>query len=170
MTTSKLNQYGTLIIILLVAIIITGSIVAWSRYGRSQPIEISISPAQELLLGEIYIGGAVINPGFYPLKAEDSIEDIIQAAVGTTSSADLTRLKLDIPRMGEEQRLQKIDINWAEAWLLQALPGIGEARAQAIIDYRNQNRPFHNIYDLIEVEGIGTTTYEKIKHLITVAD
>ena len=169
MATSKLNQYWTLIIILLVVIIITGSIAAWSRYGRSQPIEISIPPAQELQ-GGIYIDGAITNPGFYPLKAEDSIEALIQAAGGTANNADLTKLKLYVPLVGEEQQLQKIDINRAEAWLLQALPGIGETRAQAIIDYRNQNGSFHNIYELARVEGIGATTYEKIKHLITVAD
>jgi len=170
MTTSKRNQYWTLITILLVVIIITGSLVAWSRYGRSQPIEISILPAQELLPGEIYISGAVTNPGFYSLKAEDSIEALIQAAGGTTSSADPTKLKLYISQLGDEQQPQKIDINRAEAWLLQALPGIGDTRAQAIIDYRNQNGPFHKTYELVKVEGIGTTTYQQIKHLITVAD
>jgi len=50
------------------------------------------------------------------------------------------------------------------------LPGIGEVRAQAIIDYRRQNGPFHNISELTKVEGIGTATYEQIKQLITVAD
>jgi competence protein ComEA len=170
MTIGKLNKYWTLITILLVVIIIAGGIVAWSRYSRSQPIEISISPTQELLPSEIYISGAVINPGLYPLKAGDSLEDIIQAAGGITSSADLNKLKLHIPQMGEEQLLQKIDINRAETWLLQALPEIGETRAQAIIDYRDQNGLFHNTYELTKVEGIGITTYEKIKHLITVAD
>ena len=65
---------------------------------------------------------------------------------------------------------QKINLNRAEAWLLEALPEIGESRAQAIIDYREQNGPFHNINELIKVEGIGTATYEKIKDRITVAD
>ncbi|MBA7707504.1 hypothetical protein ES703_116378 [subsurface metagenome] len=169
MTTSKFNQYWTLIIILLVVIIAIGGLVAWSRYSRSQPIEISISPIQELQ-GEIYIGGAAANPGFYPLKAGDSIESLIQAAGGTTGSADFSRLKLYIPQIADEEPPQKVDINRAEAWLLQALPGIGEVRAQAIIDYRQQNERFHNIQELTKVEGIGATTYEKIKHLITVAD
>jgi len=169
MTTSKFNQYWTLIIILLVVIIAIGGLVAWSRYSRSQPIEISISPIQELQ-GEIYIGGAAANPGFYPLKAGDSIESLIQAAGGTTGSADLSSIELYIPKIIEGQQPQKIDLNRAEAWLLQALPGIGEVRAQAIIDYRQQNERFHNIQELTKVEGIGLTTYERIKHLITVAD
>jgi comEA protein len=65
---------------------------------------------------------------------------------------------------------QKIDINRAEAWLLEALPGIGPSKAQAIIDYRQQNGGFHTIIEITEVEGIGLSIYEQIKDLITVAD
>ncbi len=169
MITSKFSQYWTLITILLVAIIAISSIVLWSRYSRSQPLEISI-PTARALQGEIYIGGAVSNPGFYSLKAGDTIEALIQAAGGTTDSADFNQLKLYIPQTEEEEQPQKINLNRAEVWLLEALPGIGETRAQAIIDYRQQNGPFNNIKELIKVEGIGTATYEKIKHLITVAD
>ncbi len=169
MITSKFSQYWTLITILLIAIIAISSIVLWSRCSRSQPIEISMPTAQELQ-GEIYIGGAVSNPGFYPLKTGDTVEALIQAAGGTTDSADLGWLNLYIPQAGEGEQPQKIDLNRAEAWLLEALPGIGESRAQAIIDYREQNGLFSNIKELTKVEGIGTATYEKIKHLITVAD
>jgi len=169
MIISKPNKYWMLVIILLIAIIATGSVIVWSRYSPSQPVEISTPPSQELE-GEIYIGGAVTSPGFYPLKTGDSLGDIIQAAGGISSNADLGRLRLYIPGIGEEYQPQKIDINRAEAWLLQALPGIGEVRAQAIVDYRRQNGQFHNINELIKVKGIGATTYEKIKHLITVAD
>jgi competence protein ComEA len=168
MPASKLNQYWTLIIVFLVAIIIIGGIVVWTRYSPGQPIEISMPPDPELQ-GEVYIGGAVANPGFYPLKVEDSIESLVQAAGGTTSN-DSTKIELYITRMAEEEPPQKVDINRAEAWLLQALPGIGEVRAQAIIDYRQQNGRFHSIEELTKVEGIGTTTCEKIEHLITVAD
>ena len=160
MTTSKFSKYWTLITILLVAIIAISGIVAWARYSRSQPIEISIPTAQELP-GEIYIGGAVSNPGFYSLKAGDTVEALIQAAGGTTS-ADLSWLKLYILQTRDEEQPQKIDLNRAEAWLLEALPEIGETRAQAIIDYRKQNGPFHNINELIKVEGIGTATHEQV--------
>ena len=166
---TKLNKYWALIIILLVAIIAIGSIAVWSRYSGSQPIEISIAADQELS-GSIYIGGAVNNPGFYPLKGGDGIEDIIQASGGTASNADLSSLRIYIPWVGEKIQPQKVDLNRAEAWLLEALPGIGEVRAQAIVDYRRQNGPFDNISELTKVEGIGITTYEQIKHLITVAD
>lgn len=171
MTTGKFNQFWTLIIVLLVATIVTGSIVAWTRYGRSQPIEITI-PETPLMEppGEIYISGAVNNPGLYPLEASDRLADLIQAAGGTTSNADPNQLRLYLPQAGDEVLPQKVNINRAELWLLQALPGIGPTRAQAIIDHRDQNGPFRSINELTRVEGIGTTTYEQIKPLITVAD
>ncbi len=169
MTIGRLNRFWTLITVLLIAVIVIGGIVAWSRYSQPQPIEISIPPAQELQ-GEIYIGGAVSNPGFHPLTSGDSIEALIQAAGGTTDDADLTGLKIYIPRVGEKEQPQKIDLNRAKAWLLEALPGIGEGRAQAIIAYRQQVGAFRNITELTEVEGIGLATYEQIKHLITVSD
>ncbi len=169
MTTSKFSKYWTLITILLVAIIAISSIIAWSRYSRSQLVEISIPTAQELQ-GKMYISGAVSNPGFYSLKAQATIEALIQAAGGTTSAADLSQLKLYISQTEKDEQPQKIDLNRAEAWLLEALPGIGETRAQATIDYRKQNGLFNNINELIKVEGVGITTYEKMKHLITVAD
>ena len=168
MTTSKFNRFGTLVTLILVAIIVIGGIVVWLRYSGGQPIEIAQSPSQELD-GEIYISGAITSPGFYPLKVGDSIEALIQAAGGITDNADLSQLKLYIPETGEEQP-QKIDINRAEIWLLEALPGIGEAKARAIIAYREQYGPFRNINELIKVEGIGTTIYERIKELVTVAD
>jgi len=169
MTTSKFNKYWTLITILLVAIIAIGSIIAWSRYSRSQLVEIFTPSAQELP-GRIYIGGEVSNPGFYALKAGDTLEALIQAAGGTTDSADLGWLKLYISQTEEEEQPQKINLNRAEVWLLKALPGVGETKAQDIIDYRQQNGPFRNISEIVKVKGIGTATYEKIKDLITVAD
>jgi len=170
MTTSGVSKYWTLLIILLVAAIAVGGIVAWSRYSGSQPIEIPLSkPHSQEQLNEIYVGGAVNNPGFYPLKTGDTVEALLQAAGGTINSADLSGLKLYISE-GEEEEPQKINLNRAEVWLLQALPGIGETKAKAIVDYRQQNGPFQNINELTKVEGIGAATYEQIKHLITVAD
>ncbi len=166
---TKVNKHWTLITIFLIAIIIIGGAVIWVRYNPSQTVEI-LMPSHQETKGEIYIGGAITNPGFYPLDPNDSIEALIQAAGGTTPSADLSRIELHIPEVGDEEPPQKIDINRAEAWLLEALPGIGETLAQRIIDYRQQNGPFTNTNELTKVEGIGINKYEQIKHLITVAE
>jgi competence protein ComEA len=166
---TRLNKYWALTIIFLVVVIVIGGIVFWSRYSGSQSIEITLSSEPEWQ-GTVYIGGMVNNPGFYPVKAGDSLQSVIQAAGGTINAADLSGLKIYVPQIGEKTQPQKVDINRAEAWLLEVLPGIGEVKAQAIIDYRCQNGPFHNINELTKVEGIGAATYEQIKLLITVAD
>jgi len=169
MTASKLNRFWAAAIIFLVIIIVIGGIVIWSRYSSGQPIEISISQPQGWS-GNISIDGAVVKPGFYPLQASDSIEALIRAAGGTDSSANLSGLELYIPGVGVGQGAQKIDINRAEVWLLDALPGIGETLAQRIVDYRQKNGLFRNTDELLKVPGIGTATYDRIKDLITVAE
>ena len=48
------------------------------------------------------------------------------------------------------------------------LPGIGESRAQDIVDYREENGLFGAVEDIKNVSGIGEGIYNKIKDLITV--
>ena len=159
----------TLMVLLLVAVIIAGSVVIWLKSSRGQAIEISLAPEQELA-GDIYVSGAVNNPGLYPLYDGDGIEDVIRAAGGLTDGADLRRVKITVAGGDAGETSQKVNINRAEAWLLQALPGIGEARAQAIIEYRQRNGPFRDINELAQVPGLGNDTLSKIKNLIAVVD
>lgn len=60
-----------------------------------------------------------------------------------------------------------ININKASLSELMTLTGIGETKAQAIIEYRKINGNFISKEDLMEVSGIGESTYSKIKDLIT---
>lgn len=62
----------------------------------------------------------------------------------------------------------KININQADLTQLQQLSGIGEKKAQAIIDYRNENGSFKTIEDLAKVTGIGEKTVEKLRDSITI--
>ena len=65
-----------------------------------------------------------------------------------------------------EQR--KININQASLEELQEIPGIGEVRAQAIIDHREEAGSFDSIEDIQQVSGIKGKTFEKIEAYITV--
>ena len=62
----------------------------------------------------------------------------------------------------------KISLNTATIEELMTLPGIGEAKAKAIISYRDEVGSFKNIEELKEVEGIGDTLFDQIKENITI--
>lgn len=55
----------------------------------------------------------------------------------------------------------QVNINSADASTLAELKGIGDVKAQAIVDYRKKNGPFTNISDLEKVKGISAKTIEK---------
>jgi len=167
---SRADKFYLFVTIFLLAAAIAGGIMLIVQHGRSQSVEIVLSQTEPPeISGEVYIGGAVSNPGFYPLREGDSIQALLLDA-GVESDANLSHIKLYIPREGEEQSPQKIDINRAEAWLLEALPRIGEVLAQRIVDYRSENGSFQRIEDVLKVSGIGPETFENIKNYITVSD
>lgn len=61
----------------------------------------------------------------------------------------------------------KININTSSAEELKKLDGIGEAKANSIIDYRNKNGNFKSIEDLLNVSGISEKIFNNIKDKIT---
>ena len=167
---SHLNKYWLLIAAFLMVSLIAGGILLVVKQSSRKPVEISLSQTAPIQYkGEVYIGGAVANPGFYSLREDDTIEALIQSA-GLTPDADTGKIKIYVSNTNEIPQPQRININQAEAWLLDALPGIGPDRAQAIVDYRNQNGPFRRIEDLLNIGGIGNTTLDTIRELIAVED
>ena len=148
---------------------LAGGLVVLGKYHLSSPVEITLAAPPELS-GQVQIGGAVANPGLYPFTAGDSVGSLIEAAGGRTSVAAPGRIELRVPEGDDLARPQRVDLNRAEAWLLQALPGMGEARAQAIVDYRRQNGPFHSVSDLLKVSGISQATLDRLRDLVTVTE
>jgi len=167
---SRADRFYLFVTVFLVIAAIAGGVMLAVQHSQSQPVEIVLSQTEPPeLSGELYIGGAVANPGIYSLKEGDTLQTLLSDA-GIEPDADLGHIELYVSREGEEQVPQKIDINRAEPWLLEALSGIGETRAQTIVDYRNENGPFKRIENLLQVEGIGEGTFAKIKDYITVSD
>ncbi len=162
---------------LLVAAIVAGGAVFTVRYlSRPQPVEIAIASADTDSPVEVYLGGAVDKEGIYTVGHDATLDDILQRA-GLIPPGE-TPLRLKVTVLGvddsqssptpEEQQPGKININSATAAELDSLSGIGPTKAQAIIDYRNQNGPFRSIDDLLNVTGIGPKTLETIRDQITV--
>ena len=167
---SRADRFYLFITVFLVIAVVAGGVMLAVKHSRSQPVEIALSQTAPFKpSGEVYIGGAATNPGIYPFNEGDTIQALL-LDVGIEPKADLSHIKIYIPEEGEASLPQKIDLNSAEPWLLEAVPGIGETRAKAIVDHRNENGPFKRIQDLLQVKGIGEGTFEKIKDYITVSD
>ncbi|HEY5715382.1 MAG TPA: helix-hairpin-helix domain-containing protein [Psychromonas sp.] len=65
------------------------------------------------------------------------------------------------------QITEKININMATIQQLATIKGIGDKKAQAIIDYREVNGDFTDLTELVNVKGIGEATLKKIEPFIT---
>lgn len=65
---------------------------------------------------------------------------------------------------------ERININTASAGDLQRLPGIGEKRAQAIVTWREENGPFEQTEDLVQVPGIGEGILAQCRDYVTVEE
>lgn len=135
---------------------------------------------------EVYITGAISKPDVYALPIGSIVKDLIAAAGGATIDADLEAINLaqrlsdqmhiHVPRKGEAVPTPLagsaagilININTADATLLDTLPGIGPSTAQAIIEFRTNNGPFKKIEDINNVPRIGDVLFDKIKSMITV--
>ena len=135
------------------------------------------------------IKGAVKKPGVYQMKAGDRVKDAIDAAGGLTAEADSQKVNLAqrvedqmvivVPKVGEEaeaipagvtsketSKEGKVNINTATVEELKTLKGVGEKKAEAIIEYRKKNGSFQTKEDLMKVRGIGKKLFESFQERI----
>lgn len=133
----------------------------------------------------VYVCGCVISPGVYRLDEGARVYQALEAAGGPAEDADTEGMNLAgpvndgdrifVPRAGAEETADLpaagtslININQASAEDLKALPGIGQSKANAIINYRIKNGSFSSKEDLLNVPGIKEGIYDQIEALITV--
>ena len=72
-----------------------------------------------------------------------------------------TQIDRSLPEATDE--IPMINVNTATALELTLLPGIGEAKARAIVEYRKENGPFTQPEDLLKIKGIGEKILEEIR-------
>ena len=164
------EKMSLIIAVFLIVCLITGIVFFSIRLARLQPLEIKLKEVNPVAAaGDITISGAVSRPGTYFSRAGDTLSALVSAA-GVSDNADTAHLSVYVPEKGELIRPQKVDLNRAGEWLLQALPGIGEGRARLIVDYRTKNGSFRSIEDLLKIEGFGKSVVDKVRDYATVGD
>ncbi|MFN7035814.1 MAG: helix-hairpin-helix domain-containing protein [Bellilinea sp.] len=178
---------------ILIGLLAAGLILLISAPSQSAPILILPTPTPSAIA--IHITGQVQQPGLYRLPAGSRVEDALLAAGGLTRQADVDQInlaarlsdgqKLVVPEKGailslnyidptqstahsNEDNLRLIDLNSATQQELESLPGIGQAKASEIIAYRQKIGRFVTIEEILNVPGIGSALFEKIKDYITV--
>jgi competence protein ComEA len=184
---------GAVVVIVLVALAVT--IAIGIVRGATTPVdEVAVDPAPVATTGGggeelfVHVSGAVREPGLYVLPAGARVVDAIAAAGGFADDAarDAVNLarpiddgeQLPVPRQGEaapptaappgQAPDGRVDINTADATLLETLPRIGPALAERIIAWRDDNGGFTSVEDLLAVPGIGDTMLEALRDLVTV--
>ncbi|MDO4670921.1 MAG: helix-hairpin-helix domain-containing protein [Aerococcus sp.] len=136
------------------------------------------------------IKGAVNKPGVYPVDETMRVHDAVALAGGVAGEADETQVNFSqkvadqmviyIPKQGEETKgafqspvassspqssgnNKLVNINTATKEELMTISGIGEKKAEDIVNYREQNGSFQSVDDLSKVSGIGAKTVEKLR-------
>lgn len=140
----------------------------------------------------VHVTGAVASPGVFTVAAGARVADAVAAAGEATGDGEPHRLNLarpltdgeqvHVPREGEEAAAQdagqgpegvdaegRVDLNRADGAALETLPGIGPARAEAIVEYREEHGPFAEPGDLRAVSGIGEATFQRVAEHVTVS-
>ena len=136
----------------------------------------------------VEIKGEVLKPDVYELQEGSIVKDLIEEAGGLTEEADISNInrakklqnhelivihnindKDTAPVLNEIviESNGLININLADINDLQKITGIGQVKAESIIEYREKNGGFKSIDEVKNVDGIGEKTFEKIKEKIT---
>ena len=146
----------------------------------------------------VHLCGEVVKPGVYEVAEASRVIELIVLAGGLTKEAagdyvnqaqqvhDGQRIYIpskeelkELPAMtdviAQEEHQEKqssselrININLAGAKELMELPGVGEAKAASIIEYRTANGSFQKIEDLMKIPGIKEGLFSKVSSYITV--
>ncbi|WP_214749277.1 helix-hairpin-helix domain-containing protein [Exiguobacterium sp. s189] len=135
----------------------------------------------------VYVTGAVESPNVYTVPEGARVGDVLSLAV-LTDEADPEQLnlaqllvdgvKIIVPKKGEAPIAQEVPsteleangvhVNSATKDELMSVPGIGPAKADAILNHLKENGPFKTYEDLGDVKGFGEKTLESMKPYLLV--
>ena len=140
----------------------------------------------------VYICGAVVRPGVYALPQGSRIYEAIELAGGLSKEADdtfinqaevvtdemmirvYTKEETEAISVNNTNQIEsdmtdgRVNVNTASVSELMTLPGIGTAKAEAIVSYRKENGEFSDIEELMNVPGIKEGIFQQMKEHIKV--
>jgi competence protein ComEA len=187
-----------LFIVMLAILIVAGSFYNfWQKSSVHESVASNEVVAKTISVSEeknseiyVYISGAVHKPGVFKTLPNARVFDIVAMAGGLTPEADVSKINMaqsikdgmhihvietaaaqsnsTTTNFNKIKTDNKVNINSAEKSELDALPGVGPALAERIIEYRQTNGSFGDIDELKKVPGIGLSKFEKLKDKITI--
>ncbi|MEK7014848.1 MULTISPECIES: helix-hairpin-helix domain-containing protein [Bacillus] len=164
--------------------LITTEVQAKDVEKKSKPKVLDTKGQKKIII--IDVKGAVVREGVYEMKEGDRAKDAVEKAGGFLLEADVKKVNLAqivqdqmilyVPNKNEQVQEvaafskgeAKIQINAASKEQLEKITGIGSRKAESILKYREEHGPFQKIEDLLEIDGIGAKSLEKIKDQIII--
>ncbi|MFQ5523872.1 MAG: helix-hairpin-helix domain-containing protein [Acidimicrobiia bacterium] len=160
--------------------VVVGAVLGWSA---REPLPVV---AQERTITSlagprvrVHVAGWVLSPGVVEVLEGSIVADVVEAAGGLRPGAVVEGINLAAPvRPGDQIVVPgpsdasveggegRISLNRATAEELEALPGVGPVLAERIVAYRDQNGPFNEIEDLLDVPGIGEAILASLRDLV----
>ncbi|QWI69500.1 helix-hairpin-helix domain-containing protein [Bacillus mycoides] len=151
---------------------------------KSKPKVLDAKEQKKIII--IDVKGAVFKEGVYEMKEGDRVKEAVEKAGGLLPDADVK--KVNLAQMVQDQMLLyvpnknepvqegatfsksegKVQINTASKEQLEKITGIGSRKAESILKYREEHGLFQKIEDLLEIDGIGAKSLEKIKDQIII--
>ena len=179
------KEQQLLLIGLTVAVVVGLGVMAFRQVipGPSAGVSLEETGPEAVSRVMVHVCGAVGRQGVFKVAAGSRLLDVLETAGGALPAADLSALNLaEVVKDGQKivvpSRLPvssttqsgpsaKMNINIAGADEFDALPGIGKATADKIVELRQKNGPFIRLEQIMEVPRFGKAKFEKIKDRLT---
>ena len=139
--------------------------------GKLVPVENADDPIY------VKVTGQVQQPQVLELPRGSTLSQAVEQCGGVTELGVMPQDRalengeiITIPSAQEKETSDKININTANIETLDKIPGVGEATAQAILEYRQANGGFRTLEELLLVPGIGEKKLESMRPYITLEE
>jgi competence protein ComEA len=179
------KEQQLLLIGLVIAVVLGLGVMAFRQFlpGTAEGVSLEQAGPETVSQVMVHVCGAVGRQGVFRVAAGSRLLDVLETAGGALPAADLSALnlaevvkdgqkivvpsRLPVSSAAQDGPLAKININSASADEFDALPGVGKATAEKIVELRQKNGPFVRLEQIMEVPRFGKAKFERIKERLT---